>query len=53
MEEASLKDHAKAVQQRNQLLTAIKNHKQVKGRFHTEQATRELYRLLEEIGGSA
>lgn len=42
-----------AKEQRDKLLAAIRNHKQVKGRFHTEQATIELYRVMEEIEAAA
>ena len=44
---------ARVATQRGQLLAAIRNHKQVKGRYHTDQATLELYLVLDEVEAAA
>jgi len=40
------------VQERDAILAAIKNLKDVKGRHHTEQATLKLFTMLYEYTGS-
>ena len=44
-------DHSHVVHQRNQLLAAAKNLRDVKGRFHTEQAYKELMQVVNSIKG--